>query len=68
MKTLKHVDVAKAFKEGTPIDTALRRAGREALLRHKRAGQPVVIWKNGRIARVKAETLLSRSGGKRRAG
>lgn len=67
MKARKKVDIAKAFREGTPIDSALRLAARDAFLRHKRAGRPVVIWKDGRVVRVKAETLLARSR-RRKAG
>ncbi len=59
MKTGKKVDIAKAFEAGTPIDSALRQAAQDAFMRHKRAGRPVVIWQDGRILRVKPETLLS---------
>lgn len=60
MKRGKRVDVARVFEEGTPIDAALRQAAREAFLRHKRAGRPVVIWEDGRIVRVTAASLLAR--------
>lgn len=59
MKPGKKIDIAKVFEAGTPIDSALRLAAKDAFLCHKRAGRPVVIWQDGRILRVKPDTLLS---------
>jgi hypothetical protein len=36
---------------------ALRQAVREALLDHKRAGNPVAIWKDGRVEWVQPEDI-----------
>lgn len=36
---------------------ALRQAVREALLAHKRAGNPVAVWKDGRVEWVKPEDI-----------
>lgn len=41
--------IAEVFSEGRPIDEALKRATREAVLRHKIAGDPIVVWKDGKI-------------------
>jgi hypothetical protein len=43
------VDIEALFEEGTEIDAALRSAVREAVLRHKRLGQPIVEWRDGRV-------------------
>ena len=45
-------DIAKIFREGTLIDKALERAAHEAMLAHKRAGVPLVVWKDGKVAHV----------------
>ena len=42
-------DVARLFEEGTSIDEALNAAVREAVLRHKQQGQPLVVWRDGKI-------------------
>ncbi|MBF0498672.1 MAG: hypothetical protein HQM09_00955 [Candidatus Riflebacteria bacterium] len=34
------------------IDAAIRRAVREALADHKRAGNPVAVWQDGRVVIV----------------
>jgi hypothetical protein len=36
---------------------ALREAVREALLDHKRAGNPVAIWRDGRVVWVQPEDI-----------
>jgi hypothetical protein len=39
------------------IETALRRAVREALLRHKQAGNPVAVSRGGRVVWIAAEDI-----------
>jgi hypothetical protein len=46
------------LEEGHLIDEALRLGVRDALLRHKERGQPVVIMRDGKIQWVPAEELL----------
>lgn len=50
-------DLLRVFQEGTEVDEALRRAGREAIRRHKRGGVPLVVWKDGRVVHVPPEEL-----------
>jgi hypothetical protein len=44
--------------EGPAIDNALRQGVRDALLRHKERGNPVVIEQDGKIVWVRPEELL----------
>jgi hypothetical protein len=39
-------------EEGHLIDEALRRAGREAILQHKKEGLPLVIYRDGKAVWV----------------
>ena len=39
------------------ITRALRQAVREALLDHKRAGNPVAVWRNERVVWLPAEQI-----------
>ena len=58
-------DIAKIFRDGVLIDRALERAAREAIQIHKRAGVPLVCWRDGRVVQVdpeEAERMLRRSG------
>ena len=43
--------------QGEPVVAALRRAARSALLEHKRAGNPVASWKDGRVVIIPAEEI-----------
>ena len=57
MAAKKTKDVVKIFAEGTAIDRILRKAVREALLRHKKLGQSVVVWRDGKVVRVPPERI-----------
>jgi len=50
-------DVLEAFREGTGIDRALRRAVREALQTHKRLGHSVVVGKDGKAILIPADQI-----------
>jgi hypothetical protein len=39
------------------IDKALRMAAREALLRYKQAGVPIVVWRRGKVVRIPASQI-----------
>lgn len=43
--------------QGEPVLDALRRATRSALLEHKRAGNPVASWKDGKVVIIPAEEI-----------
>jgi hypothetical protein len=59
--------ISRAFADGRPIDRAVQRAARAAILQHQRAGVPVVIWRDGKVVQVSADTLLRERGVKARA-
>ncbi len=39
------------------IDKGIRRGVREALLRHKLAGQPIVVWRKGKVVEIAAKDI-----------
>lgn len=51
------VDIQDAFERGTPIDEAIKQAGRDAVLAHKRAGVPLVVWRDGRVQYVSPDEI-----------
>ena len=58
MKTDTQKDVHRIFVEqGRIVDEALKEGVREAMLRHKRDGLPVVIYRDGKSVSVKPEDL-----------
>jgi len=54
-KNCKNID--KIFADGRLIDRAIRLAAREALLQHKRAGLPIVVYQNGKTVLVPARKI-----------
>ena len=54
-KTEKSID--EIFKEGSLIDNALKKAVQEALVRHKQAGNPIVVWRDGKIVWLKPKEI-----------
>lgn len=50
-------DIDRIFAEGKEIDEAVKRAVREAVLRHKQAGNPVVTWRDGKIVWLQPEEI-----------
>jgi hypothetical protein len=42
------------------IQAALQRAGREALLQHARAGNPVSVLRDGKVVWIPPEEILAR--------
>ncbi len=54
-KTKKNID--EYFHNGSEIDEALQQAVKEALLKHKKAGNPVASWENGKIVWIQPEAI-----------
>jgi len=55
----KHKDkVAETFADPDKITKALVQGVREALLKHKQAGNPIVVWLDGKIIWIKPEEIL----------
>jgi len=39
--------ISEIMRDGTAIDEAMRRGVREALIRHKKLGNSIAIWRDG---------------------
>jgi hypothetical protein len=51
-------DIKALFADGREIDAALAKAVREALLEHKRAGNPIAVWQDGRVVWIPPEEIV----------
>ena len=65
MKSKPPRTIRELLLDGKLVDRAMRRAVKEALLRHKRAGVPAVGWRSGKVvlvepAQIKASANRSR--------
>jgi hypothetical protein len=57
MKKGEGKDIDQIFAEGTPIDEAIDAAVRKAVIWHKRMGNPVAEWRDGRVVWVQPEDI-----------
>ena len=44
--------------QGKAVEAVFRRAVRHALLMHKRAGNPIAVWREGRVVIVPPEDIV----------
>jgi hypothetical protein len=49
--------ISEIFEDKEKITKALSKAVNEALLQHKKAGNPVASWKDGRIVWIQPEDI-----------
>jgi hypothetical protein len=53
----KERDIEELVKDDDLIDRAVVQAVRDALLQHKRAGNPVPIWEHGQVIWIPPEEI-----------
>lgn len=53
---MSHTDPDR-FTRDEQVDSAIRRAARNALAEHKRSGNPIAVWKDGKVVEVPAEEI-----------
>jgi hypothetical protein len=53
-------DISGLIRERTPVDEALARGVRDALMRHVRAGVPAVEWRDGKSVWLSPEEISRR--------
>lgn len=58
MQTRNDLPEALFFAQAKEIENVLRRAVRHALLMHKRAGNPIAVWRDGRVVIVPPEEIV----------
>jgi hypothetical protein len=58
MTSERRVDIDRVFRERVLVDRALAIAGREAAIRHKALGIPLVVWENGQVVRIPPEEIV----------
>jgi hypothetical protein len=51
-------DIDRLFREGTEIEQAMLRAGREVRRRHKLLGEPIIVWERGRVVLIPPEKIV----------
>ena len=49
--------IDELFDEGAAIDEALKKAVRDALLKHKKLGNPIVVWDGSKVVWIPPEEI-----------
>lgn len=57
LRTPDKPDIAAAFADSATIERTLNQAVREAVLRHKRLGQSIFVWRDGRVVEIPPEEI-----------
>ena len=57
MASERKLSIQELWQDGRAIDRALREAVREALIRHKKLGESIVVWKDGKVVWVPPEEI-----------
>ncbi len=52
------VDIEAVCRDRREIDAALDRAERNAWLKHKQLGAPLVVWRDGKVVLVPPEEIV----------
>ena len=55
--TARRLSITELFDDGTAIDEALRLGVQDALRRHKRLGQRVAVWRDGRAVVLEPDQI-----------
>ena len=50
--------ISKLFADTEEVTDAVRQAGRDARLRHKQLGVPLVVWRDGKVVEVPPEEIV----------
>jgi hypothetical protein len=50
-------DIAAIFSDARRIERALNEGVRQAYIRHKKLGLPIVVWENGRVVEIPPEEI-----------
>ncbi len=51
-------NIDEFFNNGSEIDEALQKAVKETLLHHKKAGNPIVSWEDGKIVWIQPDDII----------
>ena len=51
-------DISALMRDGTKIDAAMSEAARQAALRHKQLGFPLVVWRDGKVVEIPPDQIV----------
>lgn len=58
MNNEREIDIDALMRDGTRIDAAMSEAVRQAALRHKQLGFPLVVWRDGQVVEIPPDEIV----------
>lgn len=58
VESTESVNIAERLADRARMDRAMRRAARDAAIRHKQAGVPLVVWRDGKVVEIPPEEIV----------
>jgi|tagenome__1003787_1003787.scaffolds.fasta_scaffold16931677_1 hypothetical protein len=58
IRPIQSIDVGEALADTERVTRAIREAGREARLKHKQLGVPLVVWRDGKVVEIPPEEIV----------
>jgi hypothetical protein len=53
-----NIDIDALVRDGAKIDAAMAEAARQAMLRHKQLGFPLVVWRDGQVVEIPPDEIV----------
>lgn len=58
IRPIKTIDVGEILADTERVTEAVRQAGRDARLKHKQLGVPLVVWRDGQVVEIPPEEIV----------
>ena len=58
IRPIKPIDIGERLADTERVTEAVREAGREARLKHKQLGVPIVVWRDGQVVEIPPEEIV----------
>jgi hypothetical protein len=58
IRPIKAIDIDEVLADSERVTEAVREAGREARLRPKQMGVPIVVWRDGKVVEIPPEEIV----------
>ncbi|HEY2415325.1 MAG TPA: hypothetical protein VGI40_23985 [Pirellulaceae bacterium] len=58
IRPTKSIEIGERLSDSERVTEAVREAGREARLKHKQLGVPIVVWRDGQVVEIPPEEIV----------
>ena len=58
IRKAQELDVSEILSDTQRVTEAVRQAGRDARLKHKQLGVPLVVWRDGKVVEIPPDEIV----------